>query len=219
MGALAGAVKRKLFNKPFPGSEQFWIDRYAEGGTSGLGSSGKLAEFKAEVVNEFVRRHEIASVMEFGCGDGEQLRLAAYPRYLGFDVSPNAIRRCWDMFRSDPSKSFKLMKDYRGEWAELTLSLDVIYHLIEYDRFVTYMRRLFGSSRRFVMIYSTDTAEQQQGEALHIRHRLFTKWVEENLPDWQLIQHVPNRHPDKENIKEGSSADFYIYETKASETG
>ncbi|TAT59972.1 hypothetical protein EGM92_29840 [Enterobacter cloacae] len=31
-------------------------------------------------------------MMEFGCGDGNQLSLADYPRYTGFDISDHAIQ-------------------------------------------------------------------------------------------------------------------------------
>ena len=39
----------------FPGSAQYWDERYATGGTSGSGSYNRLAAFKAEILNEFVR--------------------------------------------------------------------------------------------------------------------------------------------------------------------
>src|SRR5437899_4317923 len=57
---------------------------------SGLGSYDKLAEFKAEVLNGFVKENTIKSVIEYGCGDGNQLKFAEYPSYLGFDVSVKA---------------------------------------------------------------------------------------------------------------------------------
>src|SRR5271157_5436589 len=52
----------------FPGSGSFWENEYREGRTSGPGSYGRLAEFKAEILNEFVRTKNIRTVIEFGCG-------------------------------------------------------------------------------------------------------------------------------------------------------
>lgn len=78
----------------FPGSRTYWDRRYAFGGYSGAGSSGRLAAFKAETLNRFVEQHGIGSVVELGCGDGNQLSLGAYPFYLGIDVSREAVRRC-----------------------------------------------------------------------------------------------------------------------------
>ena len=78
----------------FKGSEVYWESRYRSGGNSGPGSFGELAGFKADVLNAFICSEGIKSVIEFGCGDGHQLSLARYPRYLGIDVSRFAIARC-----------------------------------------------------------------------------------------------------------------------------
>ena len=127
--------------QPFPGSERFWEQRYSTGGTSGPGSYHHLAEFKAEILNKFVRENSISRVIEYGCGDGNQLKLAEYPSYLGFDISSTAVAICRQNFAKDATKSFKSMNDYAGETAPLTLSLDVIYHLVEDEVFTAYMRR------------------------------------------------------------------------------
>ena len=74
-------------------SSAYWQERYRQGSNSGPGSYGRLALFKAEIVNRFVRDHNIADIIEFGSGDGAQLTLADYPRYVGVDVSP-ARWRC-----------------------------------------------------------------------------------------------------------------------------
>jgi len=111
---------------PFTGSQDYWVQRYQTGGNSGAGSYGRLANFKAEVLNKFVMENEVKSVIEYGCGDGNQLALAKYHEYLGFDVSPEAVATCRDAFASDDSKSFKLLSEWAGEEADLTLSLDVI---------------------------------------------------------------------------------------------
>jgi len=197
--------------RSFPGSDEYWKQRYRSGGASGAGSSRKLAEFKAEVLNGFVADRQIKTVAEYGCGDGGQLRLSKYPSYVGFDVSPEAISQCKNIFANDETKTFKLIEEYADERAELTLSLDVIFHLTEEDVFLAHMERLFGSSERFVIIYSSNTDKQARFQAPHVRHREFTKWVERR-PEWRLMQHVPNRYPYAGDEQVGSFADFYIYE-------
>ena len=87
---VGGALSARR-NRHFEGSQEYWERRYAGGGTSGAGSAGRLAAFKAQFLNDFVRAHDVTSVVEFGCGDGNQLALAAYPRYLGLDVSPASL--------------------------------------------------------------------------------------------------------------------------------
>jgi hypothetical protein len=205
-------LKEKKVVEIFPGSEKYWESRYAGGGNSGVGSYGKFAEFKAEVINQFVDRNKIDSVIEYGCGDGNQLTSMNYPNYLGFDVSETAIHKCKELFKMDGHKSFKLMDEYDNERASLTLSLDVIYHLVEEGVFETYMKRLFGSSDHYVIIYSSDTDNNAGYEGSYIKHRQFTSWVEEHSSGWKLIRVVPNRYPYKGDYREGSFADFYIYE-------
>lgn len=209
---VVGGLARRAYRLVFPaGSENYWKRRYAAGGDSGAGSQGKLARFKADVVNEFVEQNRIASVIEFGCGDGAQLGLARYPRYRGYEVSPVALSRCREMFRLNPSMSFRLMRDYAGERADLALSLDVIYHLVEDRVFERHMTRLFDSAARYVIVYSSDSDEQRENQQPHMRHRRFSAWVERNRAEWTLERHIPNPHPHRGEDREGSLADFFIY--------
>ncbi len=198
--------------RPFPGSEDFWINRYDSGGTSGPGSYNHLAAFKADVLNRFVEENSISQVIEYGCGDGNQLRMAHYPHYIGFDISASAIAMCKRVFENDGTKQFKLMRDYAGETAELTLSLDVIFHLVEDEVFSLYMERLFNSSEHFVIIYSSNTDINRRGQAPHVRHRNFTTWIDTHQSDWKLVQFIPNRFPLKTDQKKESFSDFYVFE-------
>ena len=64
LGPLAVALKRRLRATGFTTSADYWESRYRTGGTSGAGSYNRLAEFKARVLNEFVERNDIRSVVE-----------------------------------------------------------------------------------------------------------------------------------------------------------
>lgn len=196
----------------FPGSKKYWEDRYSAGGNSGAGSYDKLAHFKAEIVNDFVAKHDVNSVIEFGCGDGNQLKLAEYPSYTGFDVSETAILLCRKKFSSDKNKTFRNSRDYNGETADLSLSLDVIYHLVEDAIYHEYMRNLFKSARKYVIIYSSNTTQNSLCQCAHVKHRKFTTWVEENKQSWKLSEYIPNQYPYRGDFWKGSFADFYIFE-------
>jgi hypothetical protein len=198
--------------KSFHGSEDYWKLRYKSGGNSGAGSRHKLAEFKAEIVNGFVRDNQIRTIIEYGCGDGNQLRLSEYQSYIGFDVSPEAISQCQKIFSNDETKTFKLMNENANETAQLTLSLDVIYHLIEDNVFYEYMKWLFDSSINFVIIYSSNTDKQERFQPAYMKHRKFSQWIDQNKPEWKLIQHIPNIYPYNGNDLKTSYSDFYIYE-------
>ncbi len=198
------------------GSRAYWEERYARGGNSGSGSYGKLTEFKAEVINEFVEEMKIRTVLEWGCGDGNQLRLAKYEEYLGIDVSKTVVERCRSLFKNDSSKRFI---DYSGEKGfanrlekkyDLALSLDVIYHLVEKDVFETYMDNLFSSANRYVCIYSSDN--EDVGDS-HVRNRKFTDYVNTNYKSWKLIRKIDNIYSDNVNNPGSvSGANFYFYE-------
>jgi len=196
----------------FPGSAIYWEKRYFYGGNSGCGSYGKFAEFKAEVLNGFIDRNGVKTVAEFGCGDGNQVSIMKYPQYVGFDVSETAIAGCRKLFRHDQSKSFYLLDEYNGQRADLTLSLDVIYHLVEDNVYCRHMELLFASSDRFVIIYSTDSEENEGIDGTHVKNRKCTEWVKENMTSWKLIDHITNRYKYNGDWRKGSAAEFFIYE-------
>ena len=191
-------------------SARFWEGNYAQGRTSGTGSYGRLAEGKSRFLNELVRERAVHSVIEFGCGDGNQLSLAEYPGYIGLDVSRSAIGLCQRRFDGDPAKSFFLydgacFTDQAGIFtADMAISLDVVYHLTEDLVFETYLTHLFAAGLRLVVIYSTN--EEISGTAPHVRHRHFTPWVEANCPGWRLTGVMPG--PSTERAR----ADFFVYE-------
>ena len=192
-------------------SAQYWEARYAKGRNSGPGSYNRLAEFKAEVLNAFVDTHKVKSVLELGSGDGAQLALAEYPKYIGVDIAPAVIAKARAKYEGDPTKSFVLVGDLSNEKAELTLSLDVIYHLIEDPVFEAHMRDLFDRSTRFVAIYSSNTGEL--ADSVHVRHRKFSDWVDANRSHFKLIKTIPNAYPfDPADPDNTSFADFYFYE-------
>jgi SAM-dependent methyltransferase len=169
-----------------------------------------LARFKADVLNEFVRQNALSSVVEFGCGDGSQLALCQYPKYLGLDVSPAAVDLCRRRFSGDSSKSFAVLGTVDPDGYDAALSLDVIYHLVEGEAFEKHMSDLFDSARRLVVIYSSNCTDAQP--APHVRHRKFTDWIEQHRPNWVLSGVIRNKYPYVgRNEDETSFADFYFF--------
>lgn len=197
---------------------KFWENHYRVGGRSGEGSYGRLADFKAEVMKRLIVEHAVESALELGCGDGNQLALIDYPRYDGFDVSPAAINRCRDRFAADPTKEFHIYVpgaklDVR---ADMAVSLDVIYHLIEDELFDQHMQDLFASAERLVVIYSSD--EERPSEWPEVRHRRFSTWVAHEAPEWALSERVDQRYPFVVGEPETSWSNFYVYERREGPT-
>ncbi|MBS0342323.1 MAG: glycosyltransferase, partial [Proteobacteria bacterium] len=129
---------------------------------------------------------------------------------LGFDVADESVALCRSRFTRDPTKQFRNAVTWEYERAHLALSLDVIFHLIEDEVFHEYMRRLFASAERYVIVYSSN---YEGGHiAPHVKHRKFTEWVDIYHADFKLIEHIPNRWPLVDDDQNESFADFYIFE-------
>jgi SAM-dependent methyltransferase len=192
MGRFAAAIR-------FRNSQSYWENRYLAGGTSGVGSYDVQGRYKADFINDFVRENAITSVIELGCGDGNQLDLAEYPLYLGIDIAGAAIKRCIESFPDDGSKSFmtydlRTFADRaRFVHADLALSLDVVFHLVEDDVYEAYMRALFNAADRFVIIYARDRDEAPALKR-HVRWRKFTLWIERNAAGWERSRFEPGPH-------------------------
>jgi hypothetical protein len=138
-------------------SASCWGDRYAAGGTSGPGSYGELAAFKAEV-------------------DGRQ--------------------------------------------ADLALSLDMVFHLIEDRVYDAYMRRLFEAGSRCVIVHSSVPDEPVDPKAPHVRHRRFSRWVAREMGTrWTLLDRIPNAFPDDGDYRTTSFCDFFIHGRTAAASG
>jgi hypothetical protein len=196
----------------FTTSKDYWENRYKNGGNSGAGSYNNLAEFKAEVLNDFIIKYNVKTVIELGSGDGNQLKYFNFPSYIGFDVSKYIIEKCNEKFKDDSTKKFFHIDEIKTHKAELTLSLDVIYHLVEDDAFNNYMVDLFNTSSKYVIIYANND-ENDAYRAPHVKPRKFTNWIEQNQPNFKLIEHIPNKYPfQKEKGDSTSIADFYIFE-------
>ncbi len=173
----------------------YWRNRYAKGQNSGSGSYGQVAEFKAKVLNEFIGENSSSRCIEFGCGDGNQLGMLKIPSYLGCDVAPDAVELCIEKYGNDGSKSFML---YDPKYfvnnsfitADLTLSMDVILHLIEDEIYADYMSALFAASTKNVAIFTTATDVQPGKMAPHNKFRDHRPWVRDFAPTFREIKSV-----------------------------
>jgi trans-aconitate methyltransferase len=194
-------------------SRKYWNDRYKNRGNSGSGSYNKLAEFKAEIINNFINDTNSNSIIDYGVGDGNQLKLINTQGrvYTGIDISPVVIDKCRIMFRDDKTKTFILDNNINNLRAELVLSCDVIYHLIEDAVFQKYIHNMFEMSTRYIIIYAKD---ENIDHTSHVKFRKFTEYISKNFEDWKLVCHIPQRYPQVilgKNNENTSPSDFFIY--------
>jgi len=212
-------IKKLLRRSSEFSSKEYWETRYSNSGTSGSGSYGQLAIFKAEILNEFVEENNIEQVLELGCGDGNQLSIARYPKYYGIDVSSEAVKLCRNKFQDRDNYEFELLSNV--DWdilhsriqPELVMSLDVLFHLVENEVYNEYMSNLFRFDNAIVVIYSSDG--NFEVSAPHIRNHKFTDWINENAPDWELVKKIPNEYPwDEKDPDSTSFSDFYFFQKR-----
>lgn len=210
--ALVKVASLPMFNK-FQTSKQYWEDRYQKGGNSGPGSYGRLSIFKAKVINEFCEINNVKSIAELGSGDGSQLELLNIQDYTGVDISEHAVEKMNIKYSNDKSRNFLILDDFktRNEKFDAVMSLDVIYHLVEDQVFTKHMQQLFHSASKYVIIYSSNKNNPVADP--HVRHRMFSDWINENAKNWQLKTEIANRYPfDWKDSRNTSFANFYIYE-------
>lgn len=204
---------KSINNSSEKNSKRYWENRYSKGGNSGAGSYNHLAKFKASILNSFVAKNHINTVIEFGSGDCNQLSLANYKSYIGYDVSQTAISICKKKFKNDKTKIFIHLDNNfnNNKKADLSISLEVIFHLIEDEVFNEYMQNLFISSNKYVCIYSSNFNKKS---ARYVRHRKFTDWIDKYMfKNWKMKEFIPNKYPfDTKHKYSTSYSDFYFYE-------
>jgi hypothetical protein len=184
-GPAAGLIRRAARVRArltFRGSAPYWEKRYATGGTSGAGSYGPAARWKSEVVNRWVADNGVTPVVDLGWCI-EQYAGDATKSFAAFDPA------AWH----DPAGWFR---------ADLGLSMEVIFHLVEDEVLDSYLQQLFGAAERFVVICAYDGLMPARA---YEHHRPFTPWVVQHAPDWELVEH--ERHPPEIDLL----SDLYLY--------
>tara|TARA_R110002126_G_scaffold291650_1_gene454847 strand:+ start:1712 stop:2308 length:597 start_codon:yes stop_codon:yes gene_type:complete len=190
-------------------SGEYWERRYESKGNSGLGSYGKNCNYKAMVINKFLEESGIQSVLELGCGDGNQLSHINYKEYHGFDISDIAIELCNQKFKNKENYYFTSDVDRLSNAYDAVLSLDVIYHIVEDELYYQYIDDLFGRSSKYVVVFSSNFSNNPASQ--HIRHRSFTTDVENYVDNFKLYTTLETP---KEVL---TSANFYFYKKKESQ--
>jgi len=190
-------------------SKDYWENRYMAGGDSGAGSYDAKAEYKANIFNSIVKEYNISDVIEFGCGDGNNLSYYNIDYYTGFDVSETAIKICIDKYKEDSKKSFILYSPSKfksgGLKSSMTISFEVIFHLVEDEVFIAYMKDLFNTSSKYVLICSSND-NNLKDMATHVKHRKFIDYISDDF-----ILKTKIKTPQEGNLK-GFFSDFYLFE-------
>lgn len=179
-----------------------WSRRWRAAADSGAGAIVGDGVDKARFVSDFVKEQEVASVIDWGCGEGEVLeKLDLHGvEYTGVETSAAAVERMRRRFAERPEHTFTLPHGCdRWERRELALSLEALPRCSGEREYDDHLAKLFGSSRRFVLIGTADDAA-----ARHVRPRSIVRDVAERFPEWELTR--------TEAATAGGSASFLLYE-------
>lgn len=186
-------------------TKNHWENRYKRGNNSGLGSYNQLCDFKTEVINDFIQEHGCKTMIDLGCGDGNQIKDLQIEQYVGVDISDLIVFKCKEAYKNDSAKTFYTYSelDYTKKY-DIAMSLDVIYHLIDDHVYYKYLNDLFNLATKYVIVYSSDVEKGYNGS--HVKHRNFSKDVSVKFPNAKLIEKIPQRYPRQ------SSADFFMFQ-------
>ncbi len=178
-------------------------------------SMRELDRYKSRFLNQLILRTRCRVVVEFGCGDGAQLRLAQYPEYHGIDVSTDAIDRCKAAYAGDTSKQFYTIGEIdRLPLADLTLSQDIISHIGNDVDYWRYLKALFLGSRHFVVIYGNDVSSCRSD--LQTRLPDFVGDVAKCFPNWRLCEfHRNPYYADKGPDQRHTLSNFFVFERRS----
>lgn len=140
-------------------SRDYWEHRYAGGGSSGAGSRGREAHFKADTVLRWADAFGAESVLDLGIGDGEVasllLKRRRFSSYVGADFSPAALRMCHDklihydevrLIETDISATVPAVQ------ADLVLCLDVLFHVDTELKVTRILNSIYGAVKKVAAI-------------------------------------------------------------------
>ncbi|GMI06423.1 hypothetical protein TrVE_jg8386 [Triparma verrucosa] len=226
-------------NPTIPSSSSHWENNYFHNGTSGEGSIGIEALWKASILDEWTSKMGVKSCTELGSGDGVTLSLTKnHKHYKGYDVSRTTALNLKDKFKGDDTKEFtwydgsRLMNEVelRKGRSHMALSMEVIFHLVEDEVYITYLKNLFNLAVEYVVIMSSNCEEDIRLKGVlesafegggggvrvrngmcfdpsgHVRHRAFLGEVLELFGgEWTLIDFKPQKYPDI------CFSDFYFF--------
>lgn len=173
-------------------ARRYWDERYRSGEDSGSGSREFNWQFKTDYINSVIERYAIRSITDFGCGDGMQIRDLQVREYLGLDISSVAVKICRKLYSDRPNWRFEVLGQAELPAVDLALSLDVLYHVVDRDDFVSYLQRLFGNSK-YVLVYANYS--ERVSNAAHAVYRDNLREIAAMFPRAHCIER--HAHPGK----------------------
>lgn len=174
---------------------------------------GDLLSWKASVVNSIIKENRVNSGLELGSGDGKFASLLSLKKYVGYDISDSAVTLANEKF-DNPNFRTSTKPPFFWRKFDITMSIDVIYHIVENRDFNKHMAKLFSAANTLVVIYSYPKKPSEKMSE-HIKFNDFTSWAERQAPGWELVGQIPNKFPFDENYPNSTSkSEFFVYKRR-----
>ncbi len=155
---------------------KYWEQRYKDWWNSWKWSYWENAEFKAAIINKFIEENNIISVTEFGCWDWNNLWLYNIKNYEWLDISKEAINKCKELYKSKSSHQFSVIDMNEIYKAEMTMALDVTYHIFPRSNWESFINKVIDSATEYAIFYSF---LNPNWHAIHINDFNFIEYIEQ----------------------------------------
>jgi len=181
--------------------QKYWEERYKKGQNSGAGSYGSNADFKAQHVNKIIDKYQCVDMVDYGCGDGNQLSLFTPIPYMGLDVSATIIRKNEEKYKNDRLKKFGClnMKENVFELpsADLVTCLDVLFHVCKEEDWLKLIDMICNSILKVgVIITNTEEIEEEYFPHVNFKRKILPVL---SLRDDVVIDEVITQHTHPES--------------------
>jgi len=152
----------------------YWESRYKNGQNSGAGSYGDNADFKAMIIDRIIKDYDVESLLDIGCGDGNQISLVkSQVDYCGYDISSTTIKNCELKFKGDDRKQFHvfdpMVYNPSPAW-DMTMCLDCLFHITIEEEWLKTIECICNCAENVVLIV-TNTEEIRDEYFPHVNFK------------------------------------------------
>jgi len=140
-----------------------------------------------------INKYDLKSISDVGCGECTLLPyLQGIRKYYGYDISPAVLSKVSKNAQDGFSKEFILLtNNTKIVSSDLVLSLEVIFHQVNDDEYLDYMRKLVNSNGEYLLILTMNEGilKTNHIKNRHIKYRDISKFMDST--NYSLVEKFP----------------------------